>query len=228
MVELAVHRCLCVFIGDIARQPDDRPGEARANHLPLCIDRHMADQRRPLDILLQRTDVGRKRFRQHRHDPVGKIDTVAALIGFAIELAARTDVEGDIGDGDQCPEAAPVIRAVIRCRPDRIIMVPGIGRIDGDNWQMPKVFALLFRDGQLCRLLGLLDHGVWEVQRYFELVDRDQAERLGGERIAQYFLDPCLDLGAALERLGQHQIARLGIAQFQDRGAAADLPVDRL
>jgi len=48
----------------------------------------MTYQRGPVDALFQGTDVGRQRFWQHRYDPVGEVDAVAALIGFAVELTA--------------------------------------------------------------------------------------------------------------------------------------------
>ena len=74
-----------------------------------------------------------KFLRQHRHHAVGEIGAVAALEGFPVQRRAGRDVMGDIGDGDQRDMTAGIGGIVIRPRPHRIVMVAGVGRIDGDQ-----------------------------------------------------------------------------------------------
>ena len=49
---------------------------------------------------------------------------------------AGMHIGGDIGDGDDDAEAAAIGRIVVGLGPDRVIMVAGIGRIDGDERQL--------------------------------------------------------------------------------------------
>ena len=44
----------------------------------------------------QGTNIGAEYFGQHRHDPVGKIDRIAALAGLAVKRAAGADVKADM------------------------------------------------------------------------------------------------------------------------------------
>ena len=74
-----VDRRLRVFIGDVGRDTDFRAGESPRLERPVLADMQMTGQRRPVLARLQRTDIGRQFLRQHRHDPVGEIDAVAAL-----------------------------------------------------------------------------------------------------------------------------------------------------
>ena len=49
---------------------------------------------------------------------------------------------GDIGDGyDQVP-AAGILRVRVGLGKDRVIEIPGIGAIDGDQGDLSEVFAL--------------------------------------------------------------------------------------
>ena len=90
---------------------------------------------------LQRADVGGQFLGQHRHDAVGEIDAVAARPRFAVELGAGADVETDVGDGDDRVPAA-LLSLVVRRGPDGVVMVAGIGGVDGDDRQMSQVLAL--------------------------------------------------------------------------------------
>ena len=58
-----------------------------------------------------------KCFRQHRHDAVGEIDGVAALVRFAVERGARRHVMRDVGDGDDARCARPGCADRRRVRP---------------------------------------------------------------------------------------------------------------
>src|SRR4029079_12868627 len=101
-----IQRRLRVLRGDVGGNPDLRPGEPPAGHVALGVDLQVAGHRRAVLALLQRADVSRQLLWQHWHDPIGEIDAVAARPRFAVELGARTDVEADVGDGDDRVPAA--------------------------------------------------------------------------------------------------------------------------
>ena len=69
---------LRILIGDVRRDPDLRAGEAPVLERPVLGDGKVARHRRAFLAFLQRADVGRQLFGQHRHDAVGEIDAVAA------------------------------------------------------------------------------------------------------------------------------------------------------
>ena len=110
--------------------------------LPPGIDLHMTGKHRAILTRAQRAFVGRQGMWQHRNDTVGEIDAVAALRRFTVERAPGADIVTDIGNGDDGLEATWVFRVVIRCRPDRIVEIACITRIDGDDRQMAQVFAM--------------------------------------------------------------------------------------
>ncbi len=61
-------------------------------------------------------------------------------------------VGGDVGDGDGDDVAAGVAWVGVGLGVDRVVMVLGVGRVDGDERDVPPVLAALERD--LAGLLG--------------------------------------------------------------------------
>ena len=86
--------------------------------------------------LFQRANVGRQFLGQHRHDTVGEIDAVATLPRLPVELGTGTDVVADIRYGDDRLPAALVVLVIVRRGPDRVVVVAGIGGVDGNDRQM--------------------------------------------------------------------------------------------
>src|SRR5690606_7317833 len=194
----------------------ERAGEAPVLDAAVLVDAEVARHRGAVLALLERADVGTEHFGQHRHDAVGEIDRVAALARFPVDRAAGADVEADVGDGDHGAEAPfPVWLG-----PDRIVVVARIGRVDGDDGEVTQVLAVLFAERQLRGERGFGERFLAEYVGDAVLVDRDQAEGLGRERIAEDFehLDPRAR-GAA--GFGEHELARLGAAEIGDRRGTA-------
>ncbi len=214
----AVNRGLCVLIGDVRRDLDDRAGEAPADHLALGINDHVASHRRTVLPRPQRADVGREVFGQHRHDTIGEVDAVAALARLTVERAAGADVEADIGNGDDRIKPAIIPRG----RPDGIVKVARIHRVNRDDGQMAQVFPLT----QIERghLLGFLQQLFGKDVRDVELVDGDEAERLGCERIAQDFHDLRRDARRTAGFLREHKVTLARLAQIGN-GRVAPLPL---
>ena len=119
---------------------------------------------------------------------------------------------GDIGDGDPDHEAAGVGGALVRMGIDRIVMVARVGRVDGDERQVPQVFAALEPRG--CHRVGLGDHLVGEIVGNAVLVDGDQRDgaRRGGVAEPGDDLGPGqAHAGARARLLGLDQLAVLGV-----------------
>ena len=123
----------------------------------------------------QRAQIVGDAFGQHRHHAIREIHRVAALQRLAIQRRARPHIEGDIGDRDGDDVAAFIVGIGVRLGMDRVVMVLGVGRIDGDQRQVAPVFAARER----CRLapLRLRATRPEEGLRNFVGVDRDQADR---------------------------------------------------
>ncbi len=77
------------------------------------VDDEVARHRRAILPGLQRTDAGRQRFGQHRHDLIGKIDAVAAPPRLAVERAVGADIIADISNRDDRTETALVPRIIV-------------------------------------------------------------------------------------------------------------------
>ncbi len=181
----------------------------------------MAGHRGTVLARLERADVRRQLLGQHRHDTVGEIDAVAARPCLAVELGAGTDIEADVGDGDD--RVPPAL--TIRFRPDRVVMVARVLWVDRDDRQMRQVLALPQR--LLRHAVRLVDRFLGEFGAKPMLVDRDEAEAARSERITQDRVDPCADPRRAATNLAQHQVAGLGVLQFGDQQLAPLLLVDR-
>ena len=82
-----------------------------------------------------------RRVRQHRHDAVGEIGRVAAATRLAVEGGAGADVVGDVGDRDPDDVAAGVRRVLVGLGEDGVVVVAGVGGVDGDEGQRAQVLA---------------------------------------------------------------------------------------
>ena len=104
-------------------------------------DHHPHGERGAILAGPQRAQIVGDALRQHRHDVVGKVDRVAADQRFAIERGAGPHVMRDVGDGDRQDEAAAIVRIGVRLGMHRVVVILGVGRIDGDERQRAPVLA---------------------------------------------------------------------------------------
>ena len=163
-------------------------------------------------VLFQRAEVVGDALGQHRHHAVGEVDRVAALARFLVERLARRDIGGDIGDGDDDHPAAFVLGVRVGFGPHRVVMVAGVGRVDGDQRQIAQILAPSAKLG-LFGGFGLRQHGVGEGVGDAVGMDGDQARHLLGFGIAEPLGDARgLHAGAAAAReLEADQLAALGV-----------------
>ena len=213
---------LRVLVGDDFGDAEERAGEAPVLDAAVLVDSQVAGHRGAVFALAERTDVGAQDLRQHRHDAVGEVDRVAALACFSVDLAVGADVEADIGNGDDRVEAA----FAVGLGPDGVVVVARVGRVDGDDRQVAQVLAVILAERQLRGELGFGERLLAEHVRDAVLVDGDQAEGLGRERIAEDFED--LDAGARRAAgLGEDELARCRAAEIGDRRGIAHALVGR-
>ena len=218
-----IDRRLRVFIGDVAGQTDNGAGKAPVADPAFRVDADVTGHGRTIHVFLETADVGAQHLGQHGDDAVGKIDRIAAFARFAIERAARADVIADIGNRDD----GAITALPVRLGPDGIVMIAGIGRVDSDDGNIAQVFAVLARKRQVDRALRLGDGFLRKDMRDAMLGNRDQAESLGRQRIADHFDDLDLGAGGFAHALGQYQFAFRGLADIADGGGIAHALVDR-
>ncbi len=153
----------------------------------VAVEHHAHGKTGAIHVFAQRAQIGGQLLRQHRHDAVGKVAGVAALIGFAIQRRSRRHIMRDVGNGDDDDMPALVLRIVIRAGPHRVVVIARILRIDGDERHVAQIGAAARIDG-LSRF-GLLDHFVREFRRNAVRMNGDHADRLGLAHAAEAFRD---------------------------------------
>ena len=176
VIHMAVNRRLGLGIGELGRRAHHDAVEGMAALAPLLADDHAHGERRPVHERLQGAQIVRNALGQHGHDAVGEIDGVAAIQRFPVQRAMGAHIGGDIGDGDGQHEAAFVIRIRIGLRMDRVIVILGVGGIDGDEGQIAPVFAQVH--GRLAGAFGLCEGVRAEFVGDVVGVDGDEADRL--------------------------------------------------
>ena len=146
---------------------------------------------------------------------------------------------GDVGDGDGDDVAAIVFRVGIRFGENGVVVILGVGRVDGDQRQLAPILAAAKR--RFLRCLGFLKNGLGEDMRYAVRVDGDHGDRA----LAFHRADAFAYLGArhAIAAGAQHvdgdQITVLRVAEitflgtmysfcFRSTGAIRALPSGRL
>ena len=102
-------------------------------------DDHSHRKRRAVLVGAERAEIVGNALRQHRHDAVGEIDRIAALERLAVERRARPHIMRDVGDGDGEDMTARVVRIGIGDGVNRVVVVLGVDRIDGDECELPPV-----------------------------------------------------------------------------------------
>ena len=102
--------------------------------LAAVIADHHPHRQRPTRLARhQRAKIVRDALREHRHHAVGEIHGIAARQRIAVERRSRPHIVCDVGDRDIDDVAAFVVRIRIGLGVDRVIVVLGVGRIDGDQ-----------------------------------------------------------------------------------------------
>ena len=142
---------------------------------------HAHRERGAILVRAQRAEIVGDALGQHRHDAVGEIDRVAAVKRFAVERGAWPHVMRDVGDGDREDEPARIVGIGVDRGVDRVVMVLGVGRVDGHERKLAPVFTAVFERCGLCGI-GFGLNGDGERVRNAVGVDRDQADRPGAGR----------------------------------------------
>ncbi len=107
----------------------------------LGVEHHAHSQGGAVLALLQRTQARGQDVRQHRLHAVGEVGRIALVASVAVEAGARGDIVGDVGDGDPYDPAPRICGVFVSVGIDRVVMVLGIDRIDGDEGQVAQIGA---------------------------------------------------------------------------------------
>ena len=154
LVRPSVDRGLRLFV----RQPGGRAHhdamESMRALAAVSAEDHAHRERRPVFERAQRAEVVGDALGQHRHDPVGKIDRIAAFQRLAVERRPGPHIGGDVGDGDRDDEAAGIGGIRIGRGVDGVVVILGVRRVDGDERQLSPVLARR-READRAGALGL-------------------------------------------------------------------------
>ena len=105
-------------------------------------DRQVAGEHCLVLIGIQRAGVGRKRLGQHRHHPVGEVNTVPPFARLAVDCAAGPHVEAHVRDGHDRLEPTRVAGVIVRRRPHRVVVVARVSGVDGEQRQVAQAELL--------------------------------------------------------------------------------------
>ena len=146
-------------------------GELLRDDFALAVDLHEGGEHEPVDVRVQRADVGRELERQHRDGAVGEVDAGAAQAGLGVDGRCRAHVVADVGDVD----VQRVVAVGELVDPDGVVEVAGGLAVDGDDRHLAEVAAAFefLRGDHDGDGLGLLDHLGREAMRQVVLADDD-------------------------------------------------------
>ncbi|CAG8871589.1 hypothetical protein PS627_04573 [Pseudomonas fluorescens] len=219
---------------------DHRFVELVVDHLAGLVHGHLADHGQAIDVRIQRAQPVGQLLGQHRYDPLGEVDRVAAHLRLDVKGRAQAHIAGNIGNRHvQAPAAREHAQLAERFAVDRVIEVTSVFTIDGDEWQVAQVDALflvlVFDFG--AELASFLDHGLGPDMRYIVAAQRNVDFHARRHVVADHFdhvtlgleargwpvgdlhLDELTDLGPAVTPGGhQHFLLDLRVV----RGHEAD------
>ncbi|MND59648.1 hypothetical protein D3C80_508500 [compost metagenome] len=175
IVGRTVNRCLCLRIGQFCSRTHQNAVELVRLLVTVGIEHHTHCKCRAIFQFTQRAEIVGNAFWQHRYNPVGEVDRIAAFQCFTIECGIRAHIGCNIGNSDDNDMSAGIIRVRIGLCIDRVVMILGICRIDGDEWNLTPVFPTV----QRCRLgaFRFADHIIRENMRDFMFMDRNHRQR---------------------------------------------------
>ncbi|MNX95753.1 hypothetical protein D3C86_1280400 [compost metagenome] len=176
VVRPAVNGCLCLLVGKLRRALHHDAVEGVARLAAFLRKGHPHRKGRAVDAFLQRAEIVGDALRQHRHDAVGEIDGIATLQRLAVQRRTGPHIPGDIGNGDGDDDAVRIVGRRVGLGIDRIVMVLGVGRIDGYERQVAPVLAVRHAGRLGCIRLGKNVRG--EDMRNAVGMDRDHRDRL--------------------------------------------------
>ena len=140
VVRLAIDGGLRLWIGNFrgALHHDAMEPVCRLAAFP--VKRHAHRKGRAVLAFPQRTQIIGDTLRQHRYDAVREIAGIAAPEGLPVKGRTGADIPGDIGNRDRDDHAALIVRRSVGFGIDGVVMVLGVGWVDGDKRQGPPVF----------------------------------------------------------------------------------------
>jgi len=104
-------------------------------------DLHVADHAQPIDLRVERAQIVRKPFRQHRNHAARKVDRVTSSLRFMIERIPMRHVMTDVSDRNEQAETA--FRAATLRRQwlavNRVVEIPRRLPVDRDERQIANV-----------------------------------------------------------------------------------------
>ena len=226
VVRPAVDRRLRLLVGKFCGRTHQHAMERMRALAAIGTDHDAHGERGTVFLRAQRTQIIGNALRQHWHHAIGEIDRVPAHERLAVERTARPHVMGDIGNGHAEDMAAADLGIGVGRGVDGVVVVLGVGRVDGDERDVAPVLATGKRRRR--RGLGLLQRRGREDVRDAVGMDRDQADcALALERAEplHHARARQSEAAARTRRLDRNQVAvlRIRAGARRNRKLAAEL-----
>ena len=226
IIRLAVDGGLGLFVAELGQRPHQAADELMSCFAAVLVEDHAHGHAGAVLALLEAAQAVRQPLGQHRLDAVGEVGGVALVARLAVEVGVGADVGSDVGDGDPDDPAVDILRVLVAHRIDGVVVIAGVGGVNGDQRQVAQVLAALQRRKLL--ILGLLLDSLGEAHRDVVGGDGDQGGGAGVALMAD-LLEDLAALGpialVALFDRGQHEVA---VAQALGLGVRDDQNVFRL
>src|SRR5215469_4431111 len=206
-----------VGVGHSLGRTDNAGSHPRRFQVSRGVELHKRAHDQTVLARLQRTYVIRKRFGQHGHGAVGKINRSAAQARFLVESRAGTNIVGDVSDVHlKMPDVPPAFDV------NSVIEIARGFPINGHNRQVAKIFAsrafgLAHGPGAKLRFLEDLAR---EGMRQMMLADDDFGVYTEFARTTQNLDHATAWRGAALWIARQLDVDHGAVEFFQPRNAA--------
>ena len=133
VIRLPVDRRLGLLVGEFRGRAHHDAMKGVAALAPIRADDHSDRERRSRLVRAEGAEIVGNPFRQHRNNPIREIHRIPTLLSLPIESSPGTHVGGDVRDRHRRDKTALVVRVLVRDRVDSVVMVLGIGGVDGDQ-----------------------------------------------------------------------------------------------
>jgi hypothetical protein len=130
---LAVDGGLGLFVAELGVAAHQAAMELVARLLAVLVEDHAHGQGGAVLAFLEAAQAVGQPLGQHGLDAVGEVGGVALLARLAVQIGVGADVGGDVGDGDPDDPAAGVLRVLVTLGVDGVVVIAGVGRVDGDQ-----------------------------------------------------------------------------------------------
>ncbi len=218
--QVAVDQGLSFAVGQAFGGFDGGAGDACGDDVSAGVEADDGGLAEADDAFLQGADAVAQQFGQHGDDVAWQVDAGAALPGFLVKRAVGSDEVCDVGDVDtQFPDGMVAFGGGVEpANVNRVVVVAGVGRVDGHDQLAGEVLAVV-GDGAAVERgsggLGVIGDGLFEGFRQAEGAHYGPGFDVDLAALAQHVDDDAFGqftLFGEADQLDDDLVAEIGIA----------------